>query len=74
MAGDQGEISRVVAELPPGSNVGVPRYLMDFVVTEWGVTSLYGKSERARAAELIALAYPHHCAVLGQHARFLGLL
>jgi 4-hydroxybutyrate CoA-transferase len=65
--------TRVVAELPAGAIVGVPRYLADFVVTEYGVASLMGKTERARARDLIAIAHPDHRADLQAQARRLGL-
>ena len=69
-----GESSRIVCDLPAGSSVGIPRYLTDLVITEYGVASMFGKSERARAEELIAIAHPDHRAVLRSRARHVGLL
>jgi 4-hydroxybutyrate CoA-transferase len=69
-----GENSRIVSELPPGANVGIPRYLADYVITEYGVASMFGKSERARAEELIAIAHPDLRAALRAEARHAGLL
>ncbi len=69
-----GEHSRIVAELLPGASVGIPRYLTDLVVTEYGVASMFGKSERARAEELIAITHPDHRAELKREARRAGLL
>ena len=66
--------SRIVAELPPGSYVGTPRYFTDHVVTEYGLASLMGKTERERALELIALAHPDHQPELRNQARRLGLI
>ena len=68
------EQSRIVAELPPGANVGIPRYLTDIVVTEHGVASMFGKSERARAEELIAIAHPDQRPELREQANRVGLL
>ncbi len=68
------EVSRIVVDLPPGANVGIPRYLTDYVVTEYGTASLYGKSERQRALELIAIAHPDHRGDLTKQARKAGLL
>jgi acyl-CoA hydrolase len=34
------------------------------VVTEYGIASLFGKSDRDRAAELISIAHPDHRAEL----------
>ena len=69
-----GERSRVVCDLPAGANVGIPRYLTDLVISEYGVASMLGKSERARAEELIAIAHPDHRADLRAQAQLAGLL
>lgn len=69
-----GAHSRIVCDLAPGSSVGIPRYLTDLVATEYGVASMFGKSERARAEELIAIAHPDHRAELESQARNAGLL
>ncbi len=69
-----GETSRIVCELPPGASVGIPRYLTDLIVTEFGVASLFGKTERDRARELIAIADPDHRADLTKQARARGLI
>jgi 4-hydroxybutyrate CoA-transferase len=61
-------ISRICAQLEPGSFVTVPRYFADTVVTEWGVARLLGKSQRQRALELIAIAHPDHRAGLKRAA------
>jgi len=53
-----GEISRIVPELAPGTIVTVPRTLADRVVTEYGIASLKGKTQRERAEALINIADP----------------
>jgi 4-hydroxybutyrate CoA-transferase len=53
-----GRISRVVAQLPPGTVVTVPRTFVDFVVTEYGITNLQGLTQRQRALALVDLAHP----------------
>jgi 4-hydroxybutyrate CoA-transferase len=53
-----GTISRIVDTLPEGSVVTTPRTDIDKVVTEFGVAELRGKSLRARAQALIAIAHP----------------
>ena len=68
------ERSRIVAELPAGANVGIPRYLADRVVTEYGVASMFGQPERARPEELIAIAHPNHRGELRAQAKHAGLL
>ena len=39
-----GSVSRIVAELAPGTVVTVPRTFVDFVVTEYGVANLQDKA------------------------------
>ncbi len=51
-------ISRVVTALPPGSVVTTPRSDVDYIVTEYGVAHLRGKTISARVKEMINLAHP----------------
>ena len=51
-------ISKIVPVLLPGSGVVTPRSHVHFVVTEYGVVDLYGKSLRQRARALINIAHP----------------
>ncbi|TMB57524.1 MAG: hypothetical protein E6J56_04420 [Deltaproteobacteria bacterium] len=53
-----GSVSRIVAELAPGTVVTVPRTFVDFVVTEYGVANLQGRTQRERALALVDLAHP----------------
>jgi 4-hydroxybutyrate CoA-transferase len=55
---EDGRRSRIVAQLTPGSVVTTPRYSTDAVVTEYGIARLKGKSLRARAESLMAIAHP----------------
>lgn len=50
--------SRIVLNLTPGNIVTTPRSDIMFVVTEYGMTNLKGKSVTERARALIALAHP----------------
>jgi len=68
-----GTITRVVAEHPPGTVITVPRQFVDYVVTEYGIASLLGKSDRERARELINIAHPDHRDALRSAARRYGL-
>jgi len=52
------QISRIVPMLYEGSGVVTTRNDVHYVVTEYGVASLYGKSIRQRARELINIAHP----------------
>ncbi|MBW2621512.1 MAG: acetyl-CoA hydrolase/transferase family protein [Deltaproteobacteria bacterium] len=53
-----GVVSRIVPVLDEGTIVSVPRNYADYVVTEYGIASLMGKTVRERANELIAIAHP----------------
>ena len=61
--------SRIVASFEPGTIASVPRSLTDYVVTDYGIASLRGKSERHKAEELIAIAHPDFQAELRKQAR-----
>ena len=54
----EGAISRLVDTLIPGSGVVTTRADVHYVVTEYGVANLYGRSLRERARSLIDLAHP----------------
>jgi 4-hydroxybutyrate CoA-transferase len=54
--------------------VTVSRYYADYVITEYGVAHLKGKSNSARSEALIKIAHPEHQAKLHQQAKKLGLL
>ena len=51
-------VTRIVAGLPPGTPVTVPRTYVDYVVTEHGIAELRGKTVAERAASLIEIAHP----------------
>jgi len=53
-----GSVSTIVPYLSEGSLVTIPRAYADYVVTEWGVAQLTGKTNRERAEELIRVAHP----------------
>ncbi len=53
-----GARSRIVSRLGAGARITVPRFLTDWVVTEYGVAQLRGKSDAGRARELIRIAHP----------------
>jgi len=55
---DEGLISRIVPTLTPGSGVVASRGSIHYVVTEWGIAYLHGKSIRERAEALIQIAHP----------------
>ncbi|MDP8224291.1 MAG: GNAT family N-acetyltransferase [Candidatus Lernaella stagnicola] len=53
-----GEISRIVPQLPEGAGVTLNRGDVHYVVTEFGIAYLHGKNVRDRAMALIAIAHP----------------
>jgi 4-hydroxybutyrate CoA-transferase len=53
-----GTISRIVPMLKQGAGVVTSRYHIHYVVTEYGVAHLYGKTIRQRAQALINVAAP----------------
>lgn len=64
--------SRIRAALLAGEGVGVPRSEVHYVITEYGIAYLFGKSIRERAIALIQIAHPDHRAALLQEAQALG--
>ncbi|TWX56261.1 GNAT family N-acetyltransferase [Colwellia hornerae] len=53
-----GKTSRIVAHITEGGGVVTSRGHVAYVVTEYGIASLLGKSIRERALELIRIAHP----------------
>jgi len=69
-----GTVSRIVDVLEAGSGVVTNRADVHYVVTEYGVAKLFGKSLRERAAELVAVAHPDFREELREAARRRGLM
>ncbi len=69
-----GTVSRIVATLKPGAGVVTTRNDVHYVVTEYGVASLHGKTIRQRAEALIAIAHPDFREELRRQARALHYL
>ena len=61
--------SRIMPVLPAGSVVTAPRAYVQYVVTEYGIADIRGKTLRQRANELIAIAHPDFRAELTEQAR-----
>jgi acyl-CoA hydrolase len=53
-----GTVSRIVPTLSPGTHATTSKNDVNYVVTEWGIAQLRGKSARQRAQALIAIAHP----------------
>jgi acyl-CoA hydrolase len=53
-----GSVSRIAPVLDPGAGVVTSRADVHYVVTEYGIAYLHGKTLRQRAEALIAIAEP----------------
>ena len=53
-----GTVSRIVADLAPGSMVTLTQGHVHYVITEYGIADLYGKNLSERARALINIAHP----------------
>jgi acyl-CoA hydrolase len=62
-------VSRITPSLPPATVFTLPRAFVHYVVTEYGVAKLIGKSLRERARELTAVAHPDFRGELAAEAR-----
>jgi acyl-CoA hydrolase len=69
-----GKISRIVPRLQPGAGVVTSRGDVHYVITEYGVAYLHGKTLRQRAEALIAVAAPQFRDELERHAVATNLL
>ncbi len=67
-------ISRIVPTLAQGTHVTTSKNDVNYVVTEYGVAQLRGKTAKQRCAELIAIAHPDFRGELREAARKLKLL
>jgi acyl-CoA hydrolase len=66
--------SRIVAPLTPGNIVTTPRTDTMYVVTEFGIVNLKGKSVAERAKALISIAHPDYREELERAAREQSLI
>jgi acyl-CoA hydrolase len=53
-------ISRIAGILKPGAGVVTTRAHVQYIVTEYGVAEMFGKSIRERARNLINISHPDH--------------
>ena len=60
----KGTVSRIVPFLAEGAAVTTSRNDVDYIVTEYGIAHLRGKTLRQRAESLIAIAHPNFRAML----------
>lgn len=71
---DDGRASRIVPFLKEGAGVTLTRGDIHYVVTEFGIAYLHGKSIRERAMDLIAIAHPRFRHWLVEEAKKFSLI
>lgn len=64
--------SRIRASLQAGEGVAIARSEVHYVITEYGIAYLFGKSIRERAVAMIQIAHPDARAGLLEQAKALG--
>ena len=67
-------ITRIVPTLTPGTHVTTSKNDINYVVTEFGVAQLRGKTGKQRAQEMISIAHPSFRAELTEAAKKMNLL
>ena len=67
-----GKVSRIVNVLSPGAAVTTSRGIADYIVTEYGIAEMKGKSLSERAHALIAIAHPDFRETLLREAEEIG--
>ena len=67
-------LTRIVPTLAPGTHMSTSKNDINYVVTEYGVAQLRGKSAKQRAHEMISIAHPDFRAELTESARKMQLL
>jgi acyl-CoA hydrolase len=67
-------ISRISPSLSPGTHVTTSKNDINYVVTEFGVAQLRGKSAKQRTQEMISIAHPKFRAELTEAAKRMQLI
>jgi 4-hydroxybutyrate CoA-transferase len=67
-------VSKVCCALPPGSVVTTPRSEVQYIVTEFGIAELRGKSIQERVNEMISISHPDFREKLRDEAIGAGLI
>ncbi|MBF0183007.1 MAG: GNAT family N-acetyltransferase [Magnetococcales bacterium] len=70
----KGKTSRIVARLTSGAGVALNRGMVHYVVSEFGVAYLFGKTIQERALALISIAHPDFRVSLLKRAVKLGFV
>ncbi|MHB8951255.1 MAG: acetyl-CoA hydrolase/transferase family protein [Rhodoferax sp.] len=67
-------LTRIVPTLAPGTHMSTSKNDINYVVTEYGVAQLRGKSAKQRAQEMISIAHPDFRGELTEAAKKMQLL
>lgn len=65
----KGDVSAIHAQLPKGSVVTLSRNDIDYIVTEYGIAPMRGRSVRERVNNLVAVAHPDYREQLRKEAQ-----
>ncbi|MCB6610610.1 acetyl-CoA hydrolase/transferase C-terminal domain-containing protein [[Clostridium] symbiosum] len=69
-----GEISKIIPGFAQGTPISLPRTITEYVVTEYGVARLAGRTVQEKAKELIRVSHPKFREELEFSGRKLGIL
>lgn len=69
-----GKYSKIVPYFEPGTPVSLSRTMVEYVVSEYGIAVLAGKSVQERARELVNIAHPAFREELEYQAKEIGIL
>ncbi|MDO8250233.1 MAG: acetyl-CoA hydrolase/transferase C-terminal domain-containing protein [Rhodoferax sp.] len=67
-------LTRIVPTLAPGTHMSTSKNDINYVVTEFGVAQLRGKTAKQRAQEMISIAHPDFRAELTEAAKQMHIL
>ena len=72
VTGEKEEVSKIVSQLKPGAAVSLSRNDIEYLVTEYGVVCLKGKTIKERVKLIISIAHPKFREQLLKEAEELG--
>lgn len=72
--GEKEEMSKIVCQLKPGAAVSLSRNDIEYLVTEYGVVNLKGRTIKERVELIISIAHPKFREQLMQEAKEAGLI
>ena len=70
--GEKEEVSKIVSQLKPGAAVSLSRNDIEYLVTEYGVVCLKGKTIKERVKLIISIAHPKFREQLTKEAEEIG--